>query len=164
MPLCAAPCRCSQSWSCKYTLLPTFGSVFEPAGRGLRATLRVAKPSQPKAARESLRARHSFQLALGRERSLPDCTMDRLGSAVWRPLQRFVRQLAASPCVTLVIDHYLHEHSRFSMADTARRIWCVREDVHVAPQHMSAGAEEGLQPDGAIDVMAIKDTANCFGR
>jgi hypothetical protein len=33
------------------------GFFFEPEGRGLRATLRVAKPSQPKAARESLPTR-----------------------------------------------------------------------------------------------------------
>jgi len=39
--------------------LETAESNFEPEGRGLRATLRVAKPSQPKAARESLPARHA---------------------------------------------------------------------------------------------------------
>ena len=62
MPLYAAICR-----SLERTVLIFFGLGFfsEPEGRGLRATLRVAKPSQPKAARESLPARcgsraHSF--------------------------------------------------------------------------------------------------------
>jgi hypothetical protein len=62
MPLCAAPCRCSQGRRRKYALLLMSGSVFEPEGRGLRATLRVAKPSQPKAAREALPARHRFRV------------------------------------------------------------------------------------------------------
>ncbi len=54
MPLYAAICR---SLEPKLLIVLRLGFFFEPEGRGLRATLRVAKPSQPKAARESLPAR-----------------------------------------------------------------------------------------------------------
>jgi len=50
VPLAAARRAGGRKWA----LLLTSGSVFEPEGRGVRATPRVAKPSQPQAARESL--------------------------------------------------------------------------------------------------------------
>jgi uncharacterized protein (DUF58 family) len=74
MPLYAAICRSLErklliflglGFSFASSLWPRSASraklAREPEGRGLRATLRVAKPSQPKAARESLPARHLYR-------------------------------------------------------------------------------------------------------
>ena len=58
MPLCAGIRR---SLERKLLIFLGLGFFFEPEGRGLRATLRVAKPSQPKAARESLPARQFYR-------------------------------------------------------------------------------------------------------
>jgi hypothetical protein len=61
MPLYATICR---SLERKLLIFLGLGFFFEPEGRGLRATLRVAKPSQPKAAREPLPARHMLSFRI----------------------------------------------------------------------------------------------------
>jgi hypothetical protein len=54
LPLFSGKCRSLLPLTCISPFLGEFPTGFEPEGRGLQATLRVAKPSQPKAARKSL--------------------------------------------------------------------------------------------------------------
>ncbi len=61
MSPCAAPCRCSQSRSCKYALLLTSGSVFEPEGESGAISERRVGAKRPRGF-ESLPARHTFQV------------------------------------------------------------------------------------------------------